>query len=131
MSAESIRKFFDALFPHRVVLQLSRGLENEQRNSRERIAALERERDYFRGRAERLELRLFPDPASKPKREPPKEVPGRAQRWVEVQQEHARQNRAAEEREAKERQDKHQRIDQPKSFENDAGSPGQASLITS
>jgi len=113
MIAERIRNFFDSLFPHRSVLLLRRSLEQEKSEHRaeiERIAMLyenrcrtlaagitqreaqtaeaQKERDYFRGRAERLELRLLPDPVPRNVPRGTQEPVGR-KNWKQVQQDHA------------------------------------------
>lgn len=55
MTAQSIRDFLRTLFTGRYVRSLE-----------EHIAELKQERDYFRGRSERLELMLLPNRRSMP-----------------------------------------------------------------
>jgi hypothetical protein len=55
---------------------------------KDQLAKTERERDYFRTRAERLELRLIPEPIQRPVR-PSNAVPVGRKTWAQVQAEHA------------------------------------------
>lgn len=59
MTAERLREIFDALFTRRIVIQLRADLEEARR-----------ERDYFRARADRLELMLLGRPSAARERKP-------------------------------------------------------------
>lgn len=48
-----------------------------------------KERDYFRSRSERLELRLIPEPSVRPVRPPMNSAPIGRKNWAQVQAEHA------------------------------------------
>lgn len=90
MICARIRSALDTLFPNRIVLSLTAQIED-----------LKRERDYFRGRAERLELRLLPDPVARDKKinagEPV--TIGGHKSWRQVQAEHTEAlKKAAEEK---------------------------------
>ena len=99
--AETLRRAFDTLFPHRTVLSLSRSLQDarlEIARLRDADAAevlllsrmlteAQKERDYFRNRAERLELRLLPEAQQKPERKGKPVMVGRPS-WEAVQREH-------------------------------------------
>jgi len=85
--ADRIRSFFDSLLPRRAVLLLSAEL-----------AEARKERDYFRGRCERLELMLVPSPAPRIVRPTGTQVPIGRKTWVQVQVENA--DRIAKEIEA-------------------------------
>lgn len=74
--AKSIHDFIDALFPNRIVIQL-----------RSDLADAKRERDYFRQRAERLELRLIPETVVRPVRPPANASPVGRKTWLQVQAE--------------------------------------------
>lgn len=162
MIAQTIRNFFDSLFPHRVVLLLRRELEQERRDRatnearsretllqvsemyKERVELLKssfaeqdkrsgmayqvleaqlaertKERDYFRGRAERLELRILPDPIVREKKVNTGQAPGIAprKRWAEVQAEASEKLRQELAAEKEKENQKASRIDAPKPIE--------------
>lgn len=56
---------------------------------KEQLAKAEKERDYFRTRAERLELRLIPEPVQHPIRPPSNTTAVPRKTWAQVQAEHA------------------------------------------
>ena len=78
MIADRIRAFIDSLLPNRVVLLL-----------RAELAEARKERDYFRGRCERLELMLVPNPAPRIVRQPAGTQPVGRKTWAQVQAENA------------------------------------------
>lgn len=83
------------------------------------IQRLERERDYFRGRAERLELRLLPDPVARDKKintGEPIRMGGR-KTWAQVQRENAENIRRANEEAEHKKRETSERADAPKSLE--------------
>lgn len=75
--AQRIRSFLHELFASRYSGELEREIED-----------LKRERDYFRGRAERLELRLMP--SQSPAVIPSNFRPVGRKTFAQVQEEHAR-----------------------------------------
>jgi hypothetical protein len=56
---------------------------------KEALAKSEKERDYFRERAERLELMLLPERTARPVRVPGNRAPIGQRTWAQVQAEHA------------------------------------------
>lgn len=87
--ASRVRNFFDTLFPSHIVLQLRADLEDARR-----------ERDYFRDKADRLELRLIPPPVVRGIRSPEDMKPVGRKNWKQVQADHAKELRKQEEAEA-------------------------------
>ncbi len=90
--AERIRSFIDTLFPNRSVIQL-----------RNQLADAQKERDYFRARADRLELIVLNRPVAQPARTGPLPSPfGRKPFGVVVAE-------AVKQQQEKEKRDKEQR----------------------
>lgn len=56
---------------------------------KEQLAETKKERDYFRTRAERLELRLIPETVQRPVRPPTNSTPVGRKTWAQVQADHA------------------------------------------
>ena len=56
---------------------------------KDQLVNVTKERDYFRTRSERLELRLIPEPAMRPIRPPANSTPIGRKTWAQVQAEHA------------------------------------------
>ncbi len=74
-------------------------------NLKEQLAKCERDKDYFRTRAERLELRLIPEVQPRAIRPPVNAQAVERKTWAQVQQENAeRIRKEAEEKQAKPRE---------------------------
>ena len=84
---QAIRDFFSALFQSKLVLQLRADLDEAKR-----------ERDYFRGQCERLQLLTQPRPQTRPQPKPDwRETPpqgatqiGQRKTWAELQAENTK-----------------------------------------
>ncbi len=80
--ASRIRQFFVDLFGNRTSTLYVNEL-------KERLANAEHLADYFRDRADRLELRLIPPPVVRGVRSPADMKPVARKTWAQVQAEHA------------------------------------------
>jgi hypothetical protein len=79
--ASCIRQFFVDLFGHRTSTLYVNEL-------KERLAKAEETLDYFRDKADRLELRLIPPPVVRGARSPADLKPVGRKTWAQVQAEH-------------------------------------------
>lgn len=91
--ASRIRQFFVDLFGHRTQTLYVNEL-------KERVAKSEAMTDYFRDKADRLELRLIPPPVVRGIRSLQDMKPVGRKSWNQVQAEHAEKIRQQEEAEA-------------------------------
>lgn len=91
--ASRVRQFFVDLFGHRTSTLYVNEL-------KERLAKSEGMTDYFRDKADRLELRLIPPPVVRGARAPQDMKPVGRKTWAQVQREHAEELKKQEQAEA-------------------------------
>lgn len=91
--ASRVRQFFVDLFGYRTSTLYTQQL-------KERLAKSEAMTDYFRDKADRLELRLIPPPVVRGPRSPEDMKPVGRKNWKQVQAEHAEELKRQAEAEA-------------------------------